>query len=182
MLDFATFHLSKCNTACKKTFLNLWPNLSYLGIFGLELEKTSLLLYFTSAPPNFPKHKISSKIKILKFGTKIPLIMYFGLEFLKTNVVFEISILEFVNMKHFIQKQKNFKLGSKNTFFTCFWTEIWKYYCHNWNQHPRNCLTPKFGLKKKSLILAPKMSYLGIFELDFEKNNVMLGISTLEFV
>ena len=113
MLDFATFHLSKCNTACKKTFLNLWPNLSYLGIFGLELEKTSLLLYFTSAPPNFPKHKISSKIKILKFGTKISLIMYFGLEFLKTNVVFEISISNLLTWNISSKNKKTLNLGAK---------------------------------------------------------------------
>ena len=31
---------------------------------------------------------------------------YFGLEFQKSNVVFEISILEFVNIQRFIQNQK----------------------------------------------------------------------------
>ena len=37
------FNLSECNISCKKTFLNLEPNLSYLGIFGLKLEKTTVL-------------------------------------------------------------------------------------------------------------------------------------------
>ena len=61
---------------------------------------------------------------MLKFRTKIALIEYFGLEFQKTNVVFEINILEFVNMQRFIQKQKNFKLGTKNTLFRYFWAAI----------------------------------------------------------
>ena len=95
--------------------------MSYLGIFGLELEKATLLLYFTSAPPNFSKQKIWSKIKILTFVTKIPLIGYFGLEFLKTNVVFEISILDFVNMQYFIQKQKKtLNLGAKISYLHVF--------------------------------------------------------------
>ena len=38
--------------------------------------------------------------------------------------VFEISIAEFVNMQRFIQKQKNFKLGTKNTLFRYFWAAI----------------------------------------------------------
>ena len=63
-------------------------------------------------------------MKILKFGTKTVLIVYFGLEFQKTTVVLKISILEYVNMHSFIQKQKNFKLGIKNTLFRYFWTEI----------------------------------------------------------
>ena len=64
-------------------------------------------------PQIFPKTKFHPKIKILKFGTKTALIEYFGLEIQKTNVVFEISILEFVNMQRFTQKQKKFKLRTK---------------------------------------------------------------------
>ena len=48
---------------------------------------------------------------ILKFRTKIALMGYFGLEFQKTNVIFEMSIHEYVNTQSFIQKQKSFKLG-----------------------------------------------------------------------
>ena len=103
-------NLSECNISCKKTFLNIESNLSYLSIFRLELEKTTVLWYFTSTPSNFSKHTISPKKKILKFGTKIAVIEYFGLEFQKTNAVFEISILEFVNMQRFIQNQKNLNL------------------------------------------------------------------------
>ena len=60
---------------------------------------------------------IHPKIKILKFGSKIALFGYFGQEFQKNNVVFEIRIFEFANMQSFIQKEKNFKLGTKNTLF-----------------------------------------------------------------
>ena len=103
MLNFSTFNLSKCNISCKKkTFLNVGPKLFYLGIFGLELEKATVLWFFY-------------------IGTKIVLIGYFGLEFQKTNVEFEISILEFVNMQSFIQKQKKIKLGTKNTLHRYFW-------------------------------------------------------------
>ena len=70
--------------------------------------KPKKLLYcdiLQKQPQIFPSTRFSSKIKILKFGTKIAVIGYFGLEFQKTNVVFEISILEFVNLQRFIQNQ-----------------------------------------------------------------------------
>ena len=84
--------------------------MSYLRIFGQELEETTVLSYFASAQLNFSKHKISSKNK---FKTKIALIGYFGLEFQKANAVFEVSIIEFVNIQYFIQKQKKIKLVTK---------------------------------------------------------------------
>ena len=84
-----------------------------IGYFRLELEKTIVMFDFTTF-----------NLKIIKFGTKIALIRYFGLEFQKTNVVFEVNILEFVSMQRFVQKQKNFKLGTKNTLFRYFWVAI----------------------------------------------------------
>ena len=125
MLNFSTFNLSKCNISCKKkTFLNVGPKLFYLGIFGLELRKATLLWIFYISTPEFFQTKFFPKIKILKLGTKIVLIGYFGLEFQKTNVEFEISILEFVNMQSFIQRQTIFKLGTKNTLLRYFWAAI----------------------------------------------------------
>ena len=47
----------------KKTFLNVGPKLSFLGIFELEPDKATVLRYFTLAPPNFSRHKISTKNK-----------------------------------------------------------------------------------------------------------------------
>ena len=104
MLHFSTFNLSKCNISCKKTFLNAGPKLFYLGTFGLELEKATVLWFFYISNLKFFQTKFCSKIKILRFGTKIVLIRYFRLKFKKTRVEFEISILKFVNTQSFVQK------------------------------------------------------------------------------
>ena len=56
---------------------------------------------------------------------------------------------------------------------------------HIWNKLPRNCLIAKFGVKIKIHIfgtLGPKMSSLGDFGLDYEKNILIFEISTLELV
>ena len=95
-----------------------------MGIFVLELEKATELWFFYISTVNFFQTKLCPKIKIFKFGTKTVLIGYFGLEFQKTNVEFEIGILEFVNMQSFIEKQKNIKLGTKNTLLRYFWAAI----------------------------------------------------------
>ena len=108
----------------KKTFLNVGLKLFYLGIFVLELEKATELWFFYISTVNFFQTKLCPKIKIFKFRTKTVLIGYFGLEFQKTNVEFEIGILEFVNMQSFIEKQKNIKLGTKNTLLRYFWAAI----------------------------------------------------------
>ena len=68
--------------------------------------KSKKLLYcgiLNQQPQIFANTKFKSKIKPLKFGTKIALIEYFWLEFQKANVVFEISI-KIVNTQSFIQK------------------------------------------------------------------------------
>ena len=80
----------------------------YLGTFGLELEKATVLFFYISNLKFF-QTKFCSKIKILRFGTKIVLIRYFRLKFQKTRVEFEISILKFVNTQSFVQKQKKKK-------------------------------------------------------------------------
>ena len=108
----------------KNTFLNVGPKLFYLGIFAVELEKATVPWFFYISTLKFFQTKFCPKIRILKFGTKIVLIGCFELKFQKTNVEFEISILEFVNMQSFIQKQKNF--GAKNTLLRYFWAAIRK--------------------------------------------------------
>ena len=97
----------------KKTFLNAGPKLFYLGTFGLELEKATVLWFFYISNLKIFQTKFCSKIKILRFGTKIVLIRYFRLKFQKTRVEFEISILKFVNTQSFVQKQKKINLGPK---------------------------------------------------------------------
>ena len=119
MLDFATFSLSKCNTSCKKNCFKFGTKFVLFGYFSAETRKN----YFTTLLYTLQSQN-SSKIKLLRFEVKISLIGYFGLEFLKTNVVFEIGILEFVSKQRFIQKQKIFKLGTKTTLFRYFWAAI----------------------------------------------------------
>ena len=108
----------------KKTFLNVGPKLFYLGIFGLKLEKPTVLWIFYISTLKFFRTKFCPKLKVLKFGTRIVLIGYFGLEFQKTDVEFEINILEFVNMQSFIQKQNIFKRGTKFTLLRYFGAAI----------------------------------------------------------
>ena len=64
MLDFSTFNLLKCNISSKKkTFLNVGPKVFYSDIFGLKLEDATVRRYFTLAPSNLSKYKISLKNK-----------------------------------------------------------------------------------------------------------------------
>ena len=70
-----------------------------------------------------------------------------------------------------MQKVKILKFGTKNARFSYFKTEIWKYYCHIWNQHPRISLAVMFGpKKKKSLNLGKNCLYVAIFGMEFENN------------
>ena len=68
--------------------------------WSVELEKATVVWH--QHPQIFPNTKFHLKIKILKFGTKIALIGYFGLKFQEL-----LTYMEFVNMQSFIQKQKN---------------------------------------------------------------------------
>ena len=91
-------------------------------------------------------------IKILfknRFGTKIVLIRYFRLKFQKTNIEFEISILEFVNMQSFVQKQKKLNLRPKILHLGIFGLQFSKNHYQIFNQHTLLCETIKFHAKSK---------------------------------
>ena len=120
----------------KKVFLNVGPKLSNLGVFGLELKKDTALWLFYISTLTFFSNKIVSKKKIFKLGTNIVLIGYFGLEFQKTNVEFEISILEFV--------KKNLNLGPKIPYLGIFGLQFNKIYYQVFNQHTQIWETIKF--------------------------------------
>ena len=167
MLNFSTFNLSKCNTSCKKkkTFLNVGPKLFYLGTFGLELEKATVLWFFYISTLKFFQTKFCSKIKILRFGTTIVLIGYFRLKFQKTNVEFEISILEFVNMQRFVQKQKKLNLGPKILHLGFIGLQFSKNHYQIFNQHTLLCETIKFHAKRKK----KRNKNTGIFGWNVEK-------------
>ena len=122
MLKFSTFNLSKCNISFKKKiFFKCWTKVVLFGYFWAGTRKS---YFFYISTLKFFQTKFCPKIKIFKFGTKIVSIGYFELEFQKTNVEFEISIPQFVNMKSFTQKQKTFKLGNTNTLLRYFTTAI----------------------------------------------------------
>ena len=97
----------------KRNFLNEGSKLSYSGIFGLELEKATVLWYFISTSSNFSKHKISTKNKILKFGTKTALIGYFRLEFPKLKSYLKSAFWNLFTCKASSKNKKTLNLGPK---------------------------------------------------------------------
>ena len=94
----------------------------FLGLNSKKLLRCGIL---HQHPQIFLNTKFQLNLKILKFRTEAALIV-FSARISKTNVVFEISIFEFVNMQSFIQKQENFKFGTKNTLFGYFRARILK--------------------------------------------------------
>ena len=106
----------------------------------------------------FPNTKFRLKIKILKFGTKIALTGYFGLKFQNTNVIFEISILEFVNIQSFIQRQK--------TYLGTFGVQFNKNYYQVFYQHPQIFETINFHPKRKKKTWDQKSS-IWVFGLEW---------------
>ena len=53
--------------------------------------------------------------------------------------------------------------GTRFVCFVYFWAEIWKQYCHIWNQHPRICLIAKFREKTKMPKFGTKNALFGYF-------------------
>ena len=133
----------------------------YLGIFGLELEKATMLWVFYISTLKSFQTKFCPKIKLLKFWTKIVLIGYFGLEFQKANVEFEISTLEFVNMQSFIQKLKKINLGPKIVYLGIFGLQYNKNYYQISNQHTWICETIMFPPKRKKKKFGNKNALFG---------------------
>ena len=122
MLDFSTFSLSKCNIYCKKNFFEYRTKIVLFGYFWLKLEKATVLCFFYISTLKYLQTEFHPKIKFLKIRDQNCLNWVFWTGILK-NVEFEISILhlEFVNMQKFIQKQKTFKVGTRNTLLRYFW-------------------------------------------------------------
>ena len=108
----------------KKTFLNVGPKLFYLGIFELELEKTTVLCFFYISTLKFFQTKFCSKIKIFKFGTKIVVIEYFELKFKKLMSNLKSVSSHLLTCKVSSENQKNLNLGAKIPYFSSFWAAI----------------------------------------------------------
>ena len=144
--------------------------------YFLEFEKN--YCYFRNQYPQiFQYSKFHAKIKNT-FTTKRCFIWIFS----GWNSKKSLSYLKLTPSNKFGAKIKILKFSTKNAWCGYFWARILKNYCHIWNQHPRICLIAKFHEKWKCLNLGPKMPYLGIFGLEFEKNIVIYEISVLEFV
>ena len=114
-------------------FRYFWPKMSYLGIFGLELEKK----YLKPA-------SLKLGAKILKFETKNAWFYYFGTGILKSychiwNQYPWICLIAKFWKKQNKTKQRKHKFGTKNTLFGYFWARTLKNYCHISNQHPWIC-------------------------------------------
>ena len=135
--------------------------MSHLDIFGLELKNLLYCGIFCQHPQIFLKTKFQPNIKIFEFLTKTVLTGYFQLDLQKSNIVFEISIFELVNIQSFIEKQKNFKLGPKKLYLGTFGLQFKKNYYQIFGQHPRICETIKFHPKQKKYILGTKNSLFG---------------------
>ena len=96
------------------------------------------------------------------------LIGYFPIDLQKSNAVFEISILKFVNMQNFIQKQENFKFWSKILHFDTFGLQFNKIYYQIFDQHPPICGNTNFYPKQKN-VLGNKNALFGTLGWNIEK-------------
>ena len=93
--------------------------------------------------------------------------------FKKTIVIFEISVLEIVELQSFVPNEKFLNLGA---LYGYIWVIILKSNCHIFNQHTRIILIAIFSRKAK------QMPYFCIFEQEFEKFIFIFEISISEFV
>ena len=128
--------------------------------------------------------KFRPKIKVHKFGTKIALIWCFKLEFKKANVIFEISILEFVKVT--AHKMK----FSIKSFFSkcaqiCSFLRIWSHLLKKSLMRNFNfcAVDAKFYPKTKNFKLGAKDTFFKLFfGCNVIKTIIKFLISTLEFV
>ena len=91
-----------------------------------------------------------------------------------------------------MEKQKCLNLGpkcfiwvilTKNALFWCFWTRIFKKYCHIWNQHSQICLTGKFCKKERKMPkFGTKNPIFAYFWAGILKTFVIFEINTLRFL
>ena len=114
---------------------------------GWNSEKLLYCGILNEHPHIFSNTTFRPKIKILKFGTEIALIRFFGLGFQIINVIFEISIFKFVNMQSFIQKRKTLNLRPKIPYLSIFGQQFNSNCYQVLNQHRRICETIKLHPK-----------------------------------
>ena len=93
--------------------------------------------------------KFWKKQKCLDFRPKLPLLNFFGLEFLKNYHDIWNQHPQICLIVKFCRKPKIVKFWNKNAFFGNFWTRILKNYCRIWNCHPQICQNAGFCKKPK---------------------------------
>ena len=86
---------------------------------------------------NCQNAKFCTKIKILKFGIKMPYLSIFWVKFWKIMISFHVDTFKLVKRQNFVQKIKIFKFGSKNALFWNFGVVVFKSYCHIWIDYSR---------------------------------------------
>ena len=108
-------------------------------------------------------------------GQKIPNWCIFGVGFENNIVIFEIRILEYVQLLNFVEKQICLTFGPKMPFtrypnlwqrtlyFSIFGQEVQKNYCQMWNQHLSICLIAKYCEIMKWLKFGAKKALFGYF-------------------
>ena len=117
---------------------------------------------------------------------------FFGLEFEKNIVIFEISTLEFVELIKFAEKTEKPKFRRKKALFGYFWNIILKTIVIFEINTLKFVYLQNFMKNPKRINLEPKMPDLGIFDQKcliwlllgkkYEKTILVFQISTLKFV
>ena len=107
ILEISILSFVKAKTNSRKTKKTLvWgQNTYYLDTFRLEFGQIYCQI--------FQNAKFCVKVKIFKFWTKYALFGFFGKQFLKTIVIFEISALGICLIRKFGAKIKILKFGIK---------------------------------------------------------------------
>ena len=123
---------------CKKKKLQMWDQIpdSLFGHFWVAVFKNYCYIW-NQHSRNCQNAKFCTKIKILKFGIKMPYLSIFEWNFEKLWLVFMSTHSNWSKGKNFVQKIKIFKFGSKNTLFWNFGVVVFKSYCHIWIDYSR---------------------------------------------
>ena len=120
----------------------------YLSTFRPEFEKT-IVIFGISIYEFFQNRDSCVEAKNFKFGADIALYSEWNLR--KTNIIFEISIVEFVEMQNFKQSKKTLSLGQKMLYLGNFRPQFEKTIVIF-----QMTILIKFMLKKKKIIFRDK--------------------------
>ena len=132
-----------------------WARLRTIVIFDISTLKFVYLQNFTKKP------------KIPKFGIKSPLVWYFWARIFKSGCHIWNQYPQICLFRKFDERAEMPKFGTINVLLKYFWAWLSKNFCHISNQHPQICLFVKFTEKARMPKFETKISYFGIFGLQF---------------